>query len=155
MSVPLARHTVSPVTQFDAHELTTSGVGMSGGMSAPPSRTIRCTPVGPPVHVPAGRYAVTPRVSGMTDIDPVGGPHATGLLPVHAPAWQVSVWVQASPSLHDVPSGAAGLEQAPVAGSHVPATWQASAAVHVTGLCPVHVPARHESDWVQALLSSQ
>jgi hypothetical protein len=40
--------------------------------------------------------------------------------PVHVPAWQVSVLVQAFPSSHAVPFGFAGFEQAPVAGSHVP-----------------------------------
>jgi hypothetical protein len=32
----------------------------------------------------------------------------TGFAPVHDPAWQVSVWVQALPSLHPVPLGLAG-----------------------------------------------
>src|SRR5689334_14663408 len=32
--------------------------------------------------------------------------HTTGLEPVQAPAWQVSVWVQELPSLHAVPLGA-------------------------------------------------
>jgi hypothetical protein len=31
--------------------------------------------------------------------------------------------VQALPSLHDVPSGAAGFEHMPFAGLHVPAVW--------------------------------
>ena len=39
----------------------------------------------------------------------------TGELPVHTPAWQLSVWVQALLSLHAVPSAFAGLEHAPVA----------------------------------------
>src|SRR5437867_1825743 len=47
----------------------------------------------------------------------------TGLVPVQPPPWQVSVWVQASPSLQAAPSGFAGFEQTPVAGSHVPALW--------------------------------
>jgi hypothetical protein len=49
--------------------------------------------------------------------------HVTGLEPVHVPAWQVSVWVQLFPSLHAVPSAAAGFEHMPVPGSQVPATW--------------------------------
>ena len=61
--------------------------------------------------------------------------------PVHTPARQVSVWVQASLSLQLVPSDAAGFEHAPVVGSHVPATWHWSSAVHVTGLLPVQTPA--------------
>ena len=67
--------------------------------------------------------------------------HVTGLVPVHVPAWHVSVCVQALPSLHEIPFGALGFEQVPVAGLHVPATWHWSLAVHVTGLVPVHVPA--------------
>ncbi len=47
----------------------------------------------------------------------------TELLPVQTPAWHVSVWVQALPSLQPVPFGAVGLEHIPVAESHVPATW--------------------------------
>jgi hypothetical protein len=47
----------------------------------------------------------------------------TGLLPVQIPAWQVSVRVQALPSLQVEPSPLAGFEQAPFAGSQVPATW--------------------------------
>ena len=45
----------------------------------------------------------------------------TGLLPMHTPAWQLSVRVQALPSLQVVPSAAGGFEQAPLAGLHVPA----------------------------------
>src|SRR2546425_837211 len=76
---------------------------------------------------------------------------ATGLLPVQTPDRQESVWVQALPSLEGVPSGAAGLEQAPVEGVQVPATWHWSLAVQVTGLPPVQTPDRQESVWVQAL----
>jgi len=46
----------------------------------------------------------------------------TGFAPLHAPAWQVSVWVQASPSLHAVPFGLVGFEQTPLSGLQVPAT---------------------------------
>ena len=49
--------------------------------------------------------------------------HATGFEPMHAPDWQVSVWVQLFPSLHAVPLLAAGFEHAPVDGSQLPATW--------------------------------
>jgi hypothetical protein len=49
--------------------------------------------------------------------------HVTGLLPTQAPAWQVSVWVQALPSPQLVPSGVGGLEHAPVAVSQTPLTW--------------------------------
>ena len=61
--------------------------------------------------------------------------------------------MQALPSLQTVPFGAAGLEQVPLAGLQVPATWHVSAAVHTTGLAPVHTPAWHESVWVQPLPS--
>jgi hypothetical protein len=47
----------------------------------------------------------------------------TGVLPVHTPAWHVSVCVHAFPSVHAVPFAAVGFEQAPVAGMHVPAVW--------------------------------
>jgi hypothetical protein len=66
--------------------------------------------------------------------------HVTGLLPSQLPLWQVSVCVQASPSLHEVPFAAIGFEHTPVAGSHVPAAWHASEATHVTGLDPTHAP---------------
>ena len=69
------------------------------------------------------------------------------------PVWHVSICVHASPSLHAVPLGALGFEQVPVAGSHVPATWHWSLAVHVTGLEPVQTPVWQVSVWVQALPS--
>jgi hypothetical protein len=47
----------------------------------------------------------------------------TGFDPVHVPAWQVSVCVQAFPSLHAVPFDAVGFEHVPVVGLQVPATW--------------------------------
>ena len=47
----------------------------------------------------------------------------TGFAPLQMPAWQESIWVQALPSVQGAPLGAAGFEQAPVAGSQVPATW--------------------------------
>src|SRR5437667_266457 len=78
----------------------------------------------------------------------------TGLPPTQVPFWQVSVCVQALPSLHAVPSGLAGFEHAPVAGSHVPGKWHWSLAVHTTGFPPVHTPAPSQwSFWVQALPS--
>jgi hypothetical protein len=66
--------------------------------------------------------------------------HVTGLAPTQVPAWQVSLCVQAFPSLQLVPFAAAGFEHMPVAGSHVPAAWHWSDAVHVTGLPPIHAP---------------
>jgi hypothetical protein len=79
----------------------------------------------------------------------------TGFEPVHAPLWQESVWVHALLSLHVVPFAATGLEHAPLDGSHVPATWHWSLAVHVTGLEPVQLPFWHASLCVQALPSLQ
>src|SRR5438132_293849 len=77
----------------------------------------------------------------------------TGLLPTQLPLWQVSVCVQALPSLHGVPFVAVGVEQLPVAGLHVPATCQWSRAVQVTGLLPTQLPLWQVSVCVQALPS--
>src|SRR5206468_2287844 len=60
--------------------------------------------------------------------------HTTGLAPTQAPAWQVSLCVDAFASLQLVPLGLAGLLQTPDAGSQVPAVWHWLAAVHTTGL---------------------
>src|SRR2546428_9657760 len=76
-----------------------------------------------------------------------------GLVPVQVPLWQVSVCVQASPSLHAVPLLAFGLEHWPVAVLQVPATWHWSEAVQTTGLEPVQVPLWQVSVCVQALPS--
>jgi hypothetical protein len=81
--------------------------------------------------------------------------HVTGLVPVHVPAMHASVCVQALPSLQLVPSALDGFEQVPLVGSHVPTSWQASIAVHVTGFEPTQVPAMHASICVQALPSLQ
>jgi hypothetical protein len=65
----------------------------------------------------------------------------TGLPPVQAPLWQVSVCVHALPSLQVVPFAATGFEQTPVVVLHVPTAWHWSLAVHVTGFAPTQVPA--------------
>src|SRR5439155_198572 len=83
------------------------------------------------------------------------GAQVTGFVPLHSPAWQVSVRVQASPSLQAVPSGFAGFEHAPVAGSQAPASWHWSAGAQVTGFVPLHSPAWQVSVRVQALPSLQ
>src|SRR5439155_1225821 len=83
------------------------------------------------------------------------GAHATGFVPRQAPAWQVSLCVQALPSSQGAPLGLAGLLQAPVAGLHVPAEWHWSEAVHTTGFVPRHAPAWQVSLCVQSLPSSQ
>src|SRR5204863_47432 len=51
------------------------------------------------------------------------------------------------------PLGAAGLEQVPVDGLHVPATWHWSDGAHVTGVPPPHAPAWHVSPRVHPLPS--
>src|SRR2546422_9370 len=77
----------------------------------------------------------------------------TGLLPVHTPLWQVSVCVQALPSLHAVPLVLGGVEHTPVLVLQVPTSWHWSEAVQTTGLLPVHTPLWQVSVCVQALLS--
>jgi hypothetical protein len=83
-----------------------------------------------------------------------GAAQVTGLAPAHVPAWQVSLWVQALPSLHAVPLAFGGFEHSPVAGLHEPAVWHWSCAAQVSGLAPEHVPVWQVSVWVQALPSS-
>jgi hypothetical protein len=99
----------------------------------------------PPAQAPARQLSprvqalpsshVVPSGAGGLEHSPVAGLHApaawhesaavqrTGPAPVQTPAWQESVRVQALPSLQLVPSGAGGLEQAPVAVLQVPAAW--------------------------------
>jgi hypothetical protein len=67
--------------------------------------------------------------------------HVTGFPPEHAPPWQVSLCVQALPSLQVVPFVAIGFEHAPVLVLHMPAVWHWSEAAHATGLAPVQIPA--------------
>jgi hypothetical protein len=57
--------------------------------------------------------------------------------------------------LHAVPSGSVGFVHWPVLGSHVPAWWQSSSAVHVTSFEPVQEPDWHVSVCVQELPSLQ
>lgn len=71
---------------------------------------------------------------------------------MQVPAWQVSLVVQAFPSLQALPFDAVGFEQNPVDGLHVPAVWHWSEAVQVTA-APPHTPAAHASPVVQALPS--
>ena len=79
----------------------------------------------------------------------------TGLDPVQLPDWQVSVWVQASPSLQGVPLDLGGSEQIPVEELQVPALWHWSEAVQTTGLDPVHTPNWQVSVWVHRSPSLQ
>ena len=71
------------------------------------------------------------------------------------PALQVSVCVQASPSLQLAPSAFGGFEQVPVPGSHVPAVWHWSLAVQTTGFELVHAPDWQVSVCVHPFASSQ
>ena len=48
--------------------------------------------------------------------------HTTGFVPVHTPPWQLSVCVQALPSVQVEPSAFAGLEHRPELGLHTPAS---------------------------------
>jgi hypothetical protein len=79
----------------------------------------------------------------------------TGFVPVQTPAWQLSVWVQELPSLHEEPSALAGFEHVPVVGLHVPGVWHWSGVPQITGLPPTHTPAWQLSFCVHAFLSSQ
>ena len=75
--------------------------------------------------------------------------------PEQAPLWQLSPFVHALPSLQPVPFDAAGFEQLPLPGSHVPATWHWSSAVQTFVVPPVQAPLWQLSPFVHALLSSQ
>jgi hypothetical protein len=78
-----------------------------------------------------------------------------GFEPAQVPDWQLSVCVQAFPSLHDVPFAFWGFEQTPLAGSHIPALWHWSDAVQLIGLLPTQAPEWQLSVCVQALPSLQ
>jgi hypothetical protein len=69
------------------------------------------------VHIPVAGWQV-PAVWHWS-----GAVHTTGLLPTQVPLWQASLWVHALLSLQAVPLASAGLLQAPLLGSHVPAPW--------------------------------
>jgi hypothetical protein len=85
----------------------------------------------------------------------LGAAQLTGLAPVQVPAWQVSVWVQLLPSLHEEPLVLVVNEQTPVVVLQTPGFWQAPGAAQVTAVAPVHAPAWQVSPCVQALLSLQ
>ena len=69
-----------------------------------------------------------------------GPPQSTPVSPwfwtpsVQVPAWHAPAWHV--PPGHGEPSGSAGLEQAPVDGSQVPAAWHASSAAQGTVAVP-------------------
>jgi hypothetical protein len=58
----------------------------------------------------------------------------TLLPPTQTPAWQLSVWVHALPSLQDTPLAFGGFEQTPVAALQTPTSWHWSSATHWTGV---------------------
>jgi hypothetical protein len=62
----------------------------------------------------------------------------------------VSFSVQRSPSSQALPSTFGGLEQIPVSGSQLPASWQASSGKHESGVPLAQLPAWHESLCVHA-----
>src|SRR2546428_429226 len=74
---------------------------------------------------------------------------------MQVPAWQESDWVQASPSVQVLPFGLWGLEQLPLAGSQVPATWHCPSAAQTTGFAPTQAPAWQVSVCVQPSPSLQ
>jgi len=99
----------------------------------------------PPVHIPVWQVSACvqalPSVQGVPlgalgfeQIPSAGlqvpatwhwslGVQTTGFPPVHIPVWQVSVCVQALPSVQAVPLGALGFEHTPVIGLQTPTTW--------------------------------
>ena len=98
-------------------------------------------------------------------VQPVAGSHesavhgleslqTSGVPGVHTPPWHISAPLQALPSLQLVPSDTGGFEQVPVAGSQVPALWQASWAVQTTPGPGIQTPLVHWSFCVHGLPSS-
>jgi hypothetical protein len=77
--------------------------------------------------------------------------HVTAVPPPHVPFVQVVLFVQAFPSSHAVPFVRIGH---PVAGTHAPPVWQASA-VHVTVVPPPQTPFVQTSPVVHAFASLQ
>ena len=84
-----------------------------------------------------------------------GPGQSTGIPGEQTPTWQTSPLVQALLSEQLVPSATGGFEQAPDAGSQVPAPWQESVAAQVLAVPGVQVPFVQTSPVVQALLSEQ
>src|SRR5438552_1278666 len=79
----------------------------------------------------------------------------TGAPGTQLPLSHTSPTVHASSSVHVLPLALAGLEHAPVAGLHVPASWHWSCATHGTGFPAPQCPASHMSPTVHASPSSQ
>ena len=83
----------------------------------------------------------------------LGAGHATGLCPVHAPAWQTSLSVHGLPSSQLEPSGMLAYEHAPVVVLQMPAWWQATGAAQTVVAPPVHAPLWQLSPAVHAFPS--
>src|SRR5256712_240366 len=129
--------------------------GASQTTGGPPPRA-------PPSHVSAlvqalpSSHAVPFGLAGLEQ-KPVAGLHVpmswhsswarqtTGTPGTQLPATHASPTVQASPSSQGVASAAAGFEQSPVDGSHVPASWHWSRAVQTTGTPGTQPPATQAS----------
>jgi hypothetical protein len=150
--------TASPALATRTLESTSAAGGTGAPAQAPLVQVSEDVQTLPSLHaVPSGAHgSVHAPVAGLHVPGARHVPlamHATGLPPTQVPFWQVSARVQALPSLQAIPFGAAGVEHAPVAGSHVPATWHASLGAHATGLPPTHAPLWQLSVEVHALPS--
>src|SRR5689334_18025401 len=105
----------------------------------------------PVVHALLSLHSVPSAFFGFEHI-PVAGSHVPALWHVseamqtlvvpswHMPFRQLSPVVHALLSLHSVPSAFFGFEHIPVAGSHVPALWHVSEAMHTLVVPSWHMP---------------
>jgi hypothetical protein len=114
---------------------------------SPVTVQVELTQLPPQNVVPAGQTQAPPwQVWGAVQM--IG-------VPTQTPPRHMSLVVQGLPSSQGAPVTLMGLEQSPVAGSQVPATWHGSSGVHRTGLPPTQVPLWQVSVCVQGLLSLQ
>jgi hypothetical protein len=148
MQSPVAGSHVSAV-----HTLPSSQFGPAPPMQLPPAQ------VSPVVQAFASSHGTVLFVWRH----PVAASHASFVqgssssqfaeTPEHSPPKQPSFTVQEFWSSQSVASGAAGSEQSPVAGSHAPAVWHESEALHATGSLE-HTPPMQTSGRVHAWPSS-
>src|SRR5262249_10730464 len=115
-------------------------------------------------HSAAVWQRVQPGTDGLEQV-PVWGSHTPAVWQLscgwhwrdaparQAPAWHVSAWVQALPSLQLVPSAFAGFEQVPVVASQVPTSWHWSVVEQGTALGPAQAPAWQGAVCVRGLPS--
>jgi hypothetical protein len=130
-----------PSALFGLLQAPVDGLQTASWHASPPVHTVGLAPVQTPawqvsvcVHMLPSLQVVPSAAAGSVQA-PVDGSQVpavwhwseaaqtTGLPPVQTPAWQLSVCVQRLPSLQAVPFATAGLVQAPVDGSQVPAVW--------------------------------